>query len=139
MTQSKNLGKHGWTARSHALAVLLAATFVVFGANVTSAADDPDPVLGQWTSGDSAIEITESNGKLTGKVIAILRPVYEEGEELGPPGAARTDQRNPDPALKVPADPWHGIVDRLPNQGRQVERQDLRSQFRQHLLVDHAG
>jgi len=59
-------------------------------------ADARDSVFGHWTDERSILEISERDGALSARVIAMDDPVYREGEEFGPVGAARRDDLNPD-------------------------------------------
>ena len=59
------------------------------------AADDPNAVVGRWAATDSVIEVVATDGTLRATIIAILYPVYREGED-GPVGAAKVDLKNPD-------------------------------------------
>jgi uncharacterized protein (DUF2147 family) len=79
------------------------AQFVVlmlFVAAGAGAADDPKAVVGEWATKDSVIEVSETNGALHATIIAILNPVYKEGED-GPVGATRVDLKNPDEGLRA--------------------------------------
>lgn len=70
---------------------------LMFGA---ASADEPDAVVGRWAKKDSVIEITATGGTLHAVIVAILDPVYKEGEG-GPVGAVRVDAKNPDPTLRT--------------------------------------
>ena len=59
-------------------------------------ADTRESVFGRWSDDRSILEISERNGDLSARVIAMDDLVYREGEEFGPVGAARRDDRNPD-------------------------------------------
>lgn len=59
-------------------------------------ADARDSVFGHWAGDRSILEISERDDELSARVIAIDDPVYREGEEFGPVGAARRDDLNPD-------------------------------------------
>jgi uncharacterized protein (DUF2147 family) len=63
-------------------------------------ADARESVIGRWAGDRSILEITEHDGQLSARVIALDDPVYREGEEFGPVGAARRDDLNPDAALR---------------------------------------
>jgi len=63
-------------------------------------ADDRDVVVGRWAAKDSVIEVAETDGTLHATIIAILNPVYKEGED-GPVGATRVDLKNPDEGLRA--------------------------------------
>ena len=63
-------------------------------------ADDRDAVVGLWAAKDSVIEIAAADGSLHATIVAILNPVYKEGEE-GPVGATRVDLKNPDVGLRA--------------------------------------
>jgi len=59
-------------------------------------ADARDSVFGHWAGDRSILEISERDGELSARVIAMDDPEYREGEEFGPVGAARRDDLNPD-------------------------------------------
>jgi len=65
----------------------------------TAVADDGD-VVGRWASKDSVIEVTATSGTLHATIIAILDPVYKEGED-GPVGTTRVDLKNPEAGLRA--------------------------------------
>ena len=64
-------------------------------------AEDRDAVFGRWASEGSIIEISEQEGALSARVIALKDPLYLEGEEFGPVGDARRDDLNPEEALRT--------------------------------------
>jgi uncharacterized protein (DUF2147 family) len=65
-----------------------------------SVADEPRAaVLGRWASDGSIIEVSETSGVLTARVVAIRDAVYRPGE-AGEPGTPRRDDRNPDVELR---------------------------------------
>lgn len=69
---------------------------------VTAAwADGREAVLGRWVSETSIFEVTANGDSLTGRVVALMNPLYTEGEEFGPVGATRRDDLNPDVNLRT--------------------------------------
>ena len=70
---------------------------VVLALPTLSWGDSRDAVFGRWAGDQSILEIGERDGLLSARVIALDDPVYREGEEFGPVGAARRDDLNPDP------------------------------------------
>jgi len=62
-------------------------------------ADDRGAVLGRWATDGSIIEISETEGTLRARVIALREPVYR-ADEAGPAGSVRVDLNNPDAALR---------------------------------------
>ncbi|MCZ6708870.1 MAG: DUF2147 domain-containing protein [Gammaproteobacteria bacterium] len=63
-------------------------------------ADEREAVFGRWADERSILEISEQDGYLSARVIAMDDPVYREGEAFGPVGAARLDNLNPDEAKR---------------------------------------
>ena len=63
-------------------------------------ADARESVIGRWAGDRSILEISEHAGQLSARVIALDDPVYSEGEEFGPVGAARRDDLNPDATMR---------------------------------------
>ena len=69
---------------------------------------DPSPasaartaVFGRWAEPRTILEFREeANGELSGRVVALMDPVYLPEDEFGPVGAPRRDDNNPDPALR---------------------------------------
>jgi len=59
-------------------------------------AGERESVVGRWLGDRSILEIAERDGTLSARVIALDDPVYREGEESGPVGSPRRDDRNPD-------------------------------------------
>jgi uncharacterized protein (DUF2147 family) len=82
------------------LLVLVLELVLVWGLAMAAAgtawADARDAVFGRWTGDRSVLEVSEQDGSLSARVIAVDDPVYREGEEFGPVGAARRDDLNPD-------------------------------------------
>lgn len=68
---------------------------------MASHAGERDAVLGRWASDGSIIEISEHHGRLSAIVIALMEPIYAEGEDFGPVGATRRDDLNPSDELKT--------------------------------------
>ena len=62
--------------------------FVVVLACSALGADSRDAVFGRWASDNSILEIGESSGTLSARIVAILHPVYREGDD-GPVGTVR--------------------------------------------------
>ena len=56
-------------------------------------ADARESVIGRWAGDRSILEISEHDGQLSARVIALDDPVYREGEEFGPAGE-ETDHRD---------------------------------------------
>jgi len=75
------------------------ASVLLLAAGATFA-DEREAVVGRWAAKDSVIEVAETNGTLHATIIAILNPVYREGED-GPVGATRVDLKNPDEGLRA--------------------------------------
>jgi uncharacterized protein (DUF2147 family) len=75
-----------------------AVVVLVLGAT-TALAADRNAVFGKWASKDSIIDVGEKDGALHAKIVAILDPLYKEGED-GPVGTPRVDLHNPDAALR---------------------------------------
>jgi len=67
---------------------------------VLAAADARDSVFGLWGAKDSILEISETDGMLHARIVSILHPTYNAGEE-GPAGAVRVDLHNPDADLRA--------------------------------------
>ena len=63
-------------------------------------AEDRDAVMGRWASEGSIIEISEQQGALSARVIALKDPNYLEGEEFGPVGEPRRDDLNPEEDMR---------------------------------------
>jgi uncharacterized protein (DUF2147 family) len=59
-------------------------------------------LVGVWFNQekDAKIEMYPCGDKYCGKIVWLKRPVYAAGSKEGTPGSARTDDKNPDPALK---------------------------------------
>lgn len=79
---------HGWT-----WIALVASAGAVW-------ADARESVFGRWADDRSILEISEHDGYLSARVIALDDPVYREGEAFGPVGEARRDDLNPDDAKR---------------------------------------
>ena len=87
-----------------ALALLAAATASAWaqpteGSDAAPAARTA--VFGRWAEPRTILEFREEpNGELSGRVIALMEPVYLPEDEFGPAGAPRRDDNNPDEALR---------------------------------------
>ena len=57
-------------------------------------------VIGYWASPESVLHVARTDNGLSMQVVALLEPYYAPGEEFGPVGAERRDDRNPDPAKR---------------------------------------
>ena len=70
------------------LLVLVLELVLVWGLAMAAAgtawADARDAVLGRWTGDRSVLEVSERDGSLSARVIAVDDPVYREGEKFGP-------------------------------------------------------
>ena len=75
------------------------ATFVLIGIGVAAQAEDRAAVLGRWAAEDSIIEVKEDAGTLHATIVAVLDPLYKDGED-GPVGTPRVDLKNPDATLR---------------------------------------
>lgn len=62
-----------------------------------SHADDPDAIVGLWTTagGESRVEIAGEDGEFTGAIVWLKEPTYPEGDEEA--GEEKRDRLNPDP------------------------------------------
>lgn len=60
-----------------------------------------DEVVGFWAGPGSIFEIAKEGNTLTGTVRALLNPYYLPEEDTGRDGEIRTDDNNPDPALRA--------------------------------------
>jgi uncharacterized protein (DUF2147 family) len=69
-------------------------------AGSASSADSRDAIFGRWASDNSILEVSESDGVLHARIVAILDPLYKPGED-GPVGTQRVDLHNPDAALRA--------------------------------------
>jgi uncharacterized protein (DUF2147 family) len=77
----------------------LALTFLLL-AGAAFAADARDAIFGRWASDNSILEVAETDGVLHARIVAMLDPLYKQGED-GPVGTERVDMHNPDPALRT--------------------------------------
>jgi len=77
----------------------LALTFLVLAGGGV-AADARDAIFGRWASDNSILEVGETDGVLHARIVAMLDPLYKQGED-GPVGTERVDLHNPDPALRT--------------------------------------
>jgi uncharacterized protein (DUF2147 family) len=68
----------------------------LLGCTAAASADVREAVFGRWADERSILEVSEHDGYLGARVIAMNDPVYREGEAYGPVGAARRDDLNPD-------------------------------------------
>ncbi len=58
-------------------------------------------ILGRWAEPRTILEFREEpNGQLSGRVVALMEPVYLPEDGFGPVGAPRRDDNNPDEALR---------------------------------------
>jgi uncharacterized protein (DUF2147 family) len=87
------LGFRGGVARGGLWIFLMAWAVTVW-------ADTRESVLGRWADDRSILEITERDGQLRARVIAMEDPVYQQGEKFGPVGAPRRDDLNPDESMR---------------------------------------
>lgn len=73
--------------------ILLAAT--------TAFSAETSDILGLWKTekGDVHLEFYPCDEEICGKIVWLKEPVYLDSKE-GPVGAAKVDQKNPDPALR---------------------------------------
>ena len=69
--------------------LLLALVTSWLGATAVRAADAPSPI-GLWRGADATFEMSETEGKLSGKIVALSEPKTTDGRE-------KTDIYNPDP------------------------------------------
>jgi uncharacterized protein (DUF2147 family) len=72
----------------------------LLGWNGAASADVREAVFGRWADYRSILEVSEHDGYLSARVIAMEDPVYREGEAYGPVGAARRDDLNPDESMR---------------------------------------
>ncbi|XOV84350.1 MAG: DUF2147 domain-containing protein [bacterium] len=64
------------------------------------AADTSTAVSGYWVGDTSILHIEAQAGQLRATIVALKDPVYLASEDIGTPGAPRTDNNNPDPELQ---------------------------------------
>ena len=58
-------------------------------------------VFGRWADPRTILEFREeASGELSGRVVALMEPVYLPGDRFGPVGAPRRDDNNPHEALR---------------------------------------
>ena len=72
--------------------LLLGLVISGFGLTAVSAAYAASPI-GLWRGADAVFELFESEGRLSGKIVALSEPTTAEGKE-------KTDIYNPDPAKR---------------------------------------
>ena len=65
-------------------------------------ADSRDAIFGRWASDadTSILEVSETDGVLHARIVAMLDPLYKPGED-GPVGTQRVDLHNPDASLRA--------------------------------------
>lgn len=63
-------------------------------------ADDRTSVIGFWAGESSILDIRIEGATLRATVIALRDPVYLDSEDIGTPGAQRTDNNNPEATLQ---------------------------------------
>jgi uncharacterized protein (DUF2147 family) len=79
--------------------VLAACCVAASAADRAAGAKDRAAVFGRWATEGSIIEISETNGALQARVVALNEPLYH-ADEAGPAGTARVDSKNPDAAQR---------------------------------------
>ena len=79
------------------MARLLWALSVVCGG---ASADESNAVVGCWANPESILQVSRVGDGLSMSVVALLEPLYSDGEEFGPVGTPRRDHRNPDPGKR---------------------------------------
>ncbi len=73
---------------------------LVFIFPLVALADDRNAVMGMWASDASIFEIVEEDGEFLGIIRALKDPAYTMEENPERVGEIRTDDENPDPALR---------------------------------------
>jgi uncharacterized protein (DUF2147 family) len=76
----------------------IAVMLLVLGRNAYA---DSQAVVGFWASNNSIFEISTVDGTLIGEVRALLNPAYLPDENTDRTGQPRTDDNNPDEALRA--------------------------------------
>ena len=93
-----------WARFPGQLAVLAVATASAWAQPTAGSGAAPTArmaVFGRWAEPRTILEFREEpNGELSGRVVALMEPVYLPEDGFGPVGAPRRDDNNPDETLR---------------------------------------